>query len=234
MLKMVLSDYIHNWKSAWKELAYEEWGMYVYFLAFPWITRMSAIEIIVYLCTMLPLVGGVLLARMFPNRMNKTLFLCPMSKEDRIAYFKTAFKFRVSVPVFLFFLIEMVLFFIGYISLDGVIFMFLVFFLYIVSVNIYWCYWSEGKQRNIYTEKNPLSGTFFIWDMLSRLGIINVIIVSGVSVSGYEWSDYVLVGCLITWQFLVFLKLVTCYYKKVMELSVNYEMGYVQIEKQKA
>ena len=226
MLKIVLSDYRQNWKNSWKNLAKEGWYSYLYSVALPLIMHMKEREAIVYLCAVAPLVLGMLLSRLYPNRLQKTLFFCPMSKKDRIAYFKTAFRFRVSLPLILFFMANAILVGIHYISITAFFYEFVVTFLYVVSVNIYWCYWSDNGKRNIYTEKNPLAGTFFIWDALSGVGIINMIICTGLNIT--SMFDYVIVAILFAIQLFEFFKLITCYYKKVMELSVNYEAGYVK------
>lgn len=229
MLKMVVSDYIQSWKGAWKNLAKEGWFGYLYFIAFPLVTDMKARQSMVYLCAVIPMVLGILLSRLYPNRIHKTLFLCPMSKEDRITYFKTAFRLRVSLPLILFLIVNSVLFIKDYISPLYLIIEFIILFLYVVSVNIYWCYWSTDGKRNIYSEKNHLSGTFFIWDLFSQIGVFNMLIITSMSVSSR--FDYIIVGICLGLQFFVFFKLVTRYYKKVMDLSVNYEAGYGKKDK---
>ncbi|MBO6015170.1 MAG: hypothetical protein J6P60_01115, partial [Lachnospiraceae bacterium] len=49
---------------------------------------------------------GLFLSRLYPNRMSKTLLLCPMSMQQKKQYIRTGFVIRVVFPYGLFLLLE--------------------------------------------------------------------------------------------------------------------------------
>ncbi len=238
MLRMVLDDYRHNFLSALKEFGMVEngWWMYAYMLIFPVIIFRDVInmnEIIVYYGTMLPLLGGTFFARLYPNHMSRTLFLCPMSRKMRIGYFKTAFLLRIVMPLFVFLLFSSMLFLFKIIQGLEFFFALMVLLMYLISVNV--CADSWNGKPEMSGEKYALPGYFPIWNVLGQIsGIMNMIILAGFRGNNgepYSLGELILAGVLLIIQALILIKIVSSYLKPVMERSVSYEACYVSLKK---
>lgn len=235
MLQIVWKDYRYNFRSAFKELKKAEnwWWSYVYVLVFPMLFILdhntSIKAVIAYYCAMVPLVAGTFLARLYPNRMSKTLFLCPMSKEVRIRYFKTAFFLRISIPVLAFAVLAGILFLCKIVQGLEYFLSLLVLIMYLLSVNICTNFWN-GKPEKL--QKGHLASEYFpLWNVFEQvIGLINMVIVSGAMDEGEPWQPWemILVGILVGLQALVLVKIAFTYFKPVMEQSVTYENSYIR------
>lgn len=238
MLQIVWDDYRHNFLSALKGLGVFEnwWWNYVYLLMLPVIVEHIVLkEVIVYYCTMLPLLGGTFLARLYPNRMSKTLFLCPMSREMRIRYFKTAFLLRIAIPILAFLLPMSMLFLCKIVQGFECFLSLLAFIMYLVAVNI--CTNARGGKPKTEWQGYSLPGYFPMWNVLGQIsGIANVVIVS---VSGigensgepYRPWELIMVSVLLVIQVLILMKIIFTYFKPIMEQSISYEYSYISLEK---
>lgn len=232
MLRIVLDDYRYNFKSVLKELKYEGWFGYLYLLIFPLLSNDIIMDkAVIYYGTVISMLLGLFIAKLYPNRMSKTLFLCPMSKEARIQYFKTAFCFRISVPILVFLAVCGVLLFCE--ILPGLLFltMLAVVIMFVISVNIYMV--PEDDNVEVLSRHYSLPGYFPMWHVLAQIsGMINAAIIGEFSeYDGMSYSiwDTVMTGILLLIQLLVLLKIVCTYLKPVMEQSVNYETSYANI-----
>lgn len=236
MLRMVLDDYRYNFLSALKEFGKVEngWWMYAYMLIFPvMFLNGTGKEIIVYYGTMLPLLGGALFARLYPNHMSRTLFLCPMSRKMRIEYFKFAFFLRVAIPTLAFFLLDGIILLLKIIQGLEFFLSLVVLLMYLISVNV--CANSWNGKPEMAGQRYVLPGYFPMWSVLGQIsGIMNMII--GVGLRGnngepYTLGELILAGVLLVIQALILVKIVLSYLKPVMERSVSYEACYVSLKK---
>ncbi len=237
MLRIVLDDYRHNFLSALKEFGLVEngWWMYAYILFFPVIMFHSFTlkEALVYYGTMVPLLGGTFLSRLYPNHMSRTLFLCPMSRKMRIGYFKTAFLLRIVMPLFVFLLFSSMLFLFKIIQGLEFLFALMVLFMYLISVNV--CADSWNGKPEMTEQKYALPGYFSMWNVLGQIsGIMNMIILAGFrgnSGEPYSLGELILAGILLMIQALILIKIVLRFYRPVMERSVSYEACHVRLKK---
>lgn len=105
MLKLVLSEYRCRFcmmlQAQISKFILFIWWTYFYMMF------MMRLDFARYSMGMLPLLLGFFLSRMFPNQLCKLLFLCPMSQEDRKKYMMTAYKARIGIPIFLYFVISL-------------------------------------------------------------------------------------------------------------------------------
>lgn len=239
MLQIVLDDYRHNFLSALKEFGKVEngWWAYAYLLIMPFISIMSHSftpkEVVVYYSTMLPLLGGTFLARLYPNRMSKTLFLCPMSEKMRIEYFKTAFLLRIAVPVLAFLLLDGIILLLKIIQGLEFFFSLAVLVMYLICVNV--CTNSWNGKPEMAGKRYVLSVYFPMWNVLGQIsGLINMLIMAalrGNNGEPYSLGELILVGILLTIQALILIKIVLSYLGPVMERSVSYEASYVILKR---
>ncbi|MFA9464492.1 MAG: hypothetical protein ACERKN_09405 [Velocimicrobium sp.] len=216
MIRMVLRDYRMNWKEGLSNVSKNgSWFVYLYLLIVPanlfgFMDKPS--HVAVYYGILFPLMLGLLLSRMYPNRLSKTMFLCPMKKEERKRYIVSAYWIRVLIPIALFALIGLILVGVYQISVESYVFLLASEALFIIGTNLY----IEAK----------ISGYTF-WQMMVQLyGLIFI-----VSCIGYT-SD--LGTPLKTWEFLIFFvllllqgaattKLVVSYWRTVLEVALDYE-----------
>lgn len=236
MLQIVWDDYRHNFLSALKGLGGGEnwWWGYVYLLMPPVIMGHIVLkEVIVYYCMMLPLLGGTFLARLYPNRMSKTLFLCPMSREMRIRYFKTAFLLRIAIPILVFLLPMSMLFLCKIVQGVECFLSLLAFIMYLVSVNI--CTNSRVGKPETERQGYSLPGYFPMWNVLGHIsGIANMVIVSGIrenSGKPYQPWELIMDSVLLVIQALILMKIIFTYFKPIMEQSISYENSYISLKK---
>ncbi len=105
MLKLVLKDYrcrfLLEWKVYWTKILWYFWWSYVYAML------MLRLDVTRYTVGMLPMLLGFWLSRMYPNALSKMLFLCPMSKKDRVNYLWTAYVLRVGIAAGVYFAVSL-------------------------------------------------------------------------------------------------------------------------------
>lgn len=239
MFRIVWDDYRHNFRSALKGLrgVGNWWFNYVYWSIIPLILPSTTLkEAIVYYCTMLPLLGGMFLARLYPNRMSKTLFLCPMSRKMRIRYFKTAFLLRIAIPTFVSLLTVGMLFLCKIMQEPECFLSLLVLIMCLVSVNVCTNSWAGKPETE--QQGHSLPGYFPMWNVLGQIsGILNTVIVNMVIVpefgenNGESCLPWVVAGVLMVIQALILMKIVSTYFRPIMEQSVSYETSYVSLKK---
>lgn len=101
MLQFVFRDYKYRfWPSC---ISYAAliflylWNFYVYMMI------LWRLDFVKYSIGMLPMMLGLALSRMYPNQLQKQMFLCPMSLCDRKKYLFTAYAVRVFSAGILYF-----------------------------------------------------------------------------------------------------------------------------------
>ena len=105
MLKMIIGDYAVNFKSAYKRMSKRQnhnlfTAIYPYLYFSWWLLREDkeyANVSIICICQLLCIILSSCLSTLYPNRLEKSMFLCPMTQKDREKYLITAYGFRVCV-----------------------------------------------------------------------------------------------------------------------------------------
>lgn len=119
MWKMVLSDMRYGIKPGLKKVFKQFINYYIYlylmFLA-PVILHLSGKYVLFYYSAILPMIFSMLLFTMYGEGVNKTLYLCPLSREDRRQYFLISWGIRAGLPSLSSLLFESVLCICGWIS----------------------------------------------------------------------------------------------------------------------
>lgn len=232
MYKTVLHDYRYHRKDGFRNLLSIPgiWFVYLYPLWFlPAVSDMGFREAAVFFSAMVPVLFSLMFSRMYGGQIGKTLFLCPMSKEDRRAYVKAGMRIRIGFCVGLFLVLHSVLAALGWITLPMFAAKLTVMILSAVSVNIY-CQpdhkGDDGTKRSY-----PLRGNYAVWDMLAQIMcIVNMVLLSMYEGNERLW-ELILTAALILFQFAVCMELVCKFYPQVLEHTVCYESGWKEENK---
>lgn len=227
MISLILSDYKSSFKQQLKSIVFEGYYLYFYFIILPLIFNHSSVERdIVNLLFLLPMILSLLLSRMYSNVMNKTFFLSPFSKEDRIHYYNTALCIRVVIPVTLFCCNLIIVAFIGKLTIGRIAIALLVMILFAVSTNIY----THPIVSSVCTteRKYLLNGNYELYNVLNQLtGLISMYLLvftceKEAVVEAWEWG---VILSLIGIYLLIAIRMIMKFYCQVREVATNYEMS---------
>ncbi len=113
MWKMVWNDLRHGFFPGLKRMLkqFAECQLYLYLLSIiPIIFELSGRDLAVYYAGTVPMVLAALLAGMYGGRINKVLYLCPLSADERRQYFIIFWAIRAGIPILVSLLSEGLLF----------------------------------------------------------------------------------------------------------------------------
>lgn len=227
MLKLVLNDYKYGFNQGIITAARGGWMIYVYVLTgIPLTFHFDVTGYLVFYFSMIPMLLALLLSRMYANIMNKTLLMCPLSREQRMDYFNTALGVRIVIPSALFFVLDGILALINIIPAAFFFLMMLVMIPYVAAVNIYCT--PKAPASKAMNRSYDLPGTYELWNVLIQTsGLINmVILVSAVTDKGNPVKAWecIVIGCLIGIEILLSIKMILTYYKPVYLQTTSYEV----------
>lgn len=230
MFRMVLDDYRSQAKQAFKDTwKTGNWVIYMYMMVYPPLfIHFNIDEYFVYYAMILPMILGVLLSRMYPNKLGKTLFLCPMTEKEKREYLETGFWIRVFLPSILYVVAGILLTIKGILKPFYFVAYAIAIFCFLVSVNIY--RQPKGlKETNLMSEVKvyDLPGHFGFWSVAAQVaGMCGVFWVTAIIVDSDATLDNIeLVGVILIFAAIIFIciKMVVSYYKPVMEGAIYYE-----------
>ncbi|MBE5961878.1 MAG: hypothetical protein E7256_10970 [Lachnospiraceae bacterium] len=227
MLRLVLNDYKYGFNQGLINVARSGWMIYIYMLVgVPLMFHFDVTGIVTFYCSMIPMLLAMLLSRMYANVMNKTLLLCPLSKQERKDYFNTALGVRIAIPTALFLLLDGSLTILDIIPPVFFLLMTIVLVLYAVAVNIY-CTPKAPTSRAI-SRSYDLPGTYEVWNGLMQVsGLLNMLsLVSAVTdkENPVTRGDEIVIGVLIAVELLLCIKIIVTYYKPVLWQTTSYEV----------
>lgn len=228
MFKSVLEDYKNQaWSSLKSTWNTGKWGPYVNMFLMAGILGEQPITLAFY-SYMLPLCVGLMLSRMYPNRISKTMLLCPITYEERKKYLLTGYLIRCSIPILLFVMLNMIMVLAMNISVMGMMMPGISLVLFVISVNIY-CMPvvdAQGALERVY----DLPGYYPIWDVLVQvMGIMGMMLF--VLFREYEggteelWAVIMIILILVI-QIALCIKMFHTYFKPIMEQAVYYDTSY--------
>lgn len=222
MWKLVLNDYRYNIKSAWKRAWDECYFIYLYMVV---VLAATADYEAFYYLSILPVLMAVFIARGFAGYKNKTLFLCPLSEEQRREYYETAYKLRVGVSIGLFVILAGSQVLVGAIHPTVFLLMVIAIVSYVFAINT-WCPPVVDSNKAMERKWN-LPGSYEMWNIFMQAsGFLTMIILTAAAADedkalfGWEWAItgvVVAVQCVLSW------KMVRKYYKPIMEQCISYE-----------
>lgn len=223
MWKLVLNDYRYNIKERFQK-AWVESGFFMYLIWLVIPAVVSGYELYYY-CCMLPIVIGALVSRMYAGIKNKTLFLCPMSEEQRKEYFKTAYTIRVGIGVAVFLTAVGSQVLAGRISFGLLVLIGAVTISFLLAINTYV---PPVKNSNKMLEQDfSLPGHYEMWNIGIQMGgfVTMVTLMAAVAdedgiILNWEWGIIITLAaayCIFAWR------MVKKYFKPVMEQCISYE-----------
>lgn len=235
MIDLVIRDYKMGWKQGLKNMTKSNpWFVYLYFFIFPIITfdpGDSVKGIFIYYGILLPIVLGIFLSRMFPCRITKTMFLCPMDKKEREQYIFSAYWLRVSLSVFLFTGIGVLLIATHLLNIWQFLLLLVGEFLISLTTNLYL---DVAFLKLKFEKKHNLKGytTWYILNQLLSLifTFIYFNIVTNVEPSIRTWHINLSVFLLAA-QVAMTAKMILGYWKKVMVVALDYELCFSIVDK---
>ena len=220
MLRMILKDYRMTSKEGVARL-FRNGGFYFYFylLMYPVIVgaKFGVKEDCIYYAGSLFFVFTILLSRMYPNRLEKTMYYCPLSANERTAYVKTSYWFRVVLPLILFAIAEGILAAAGWIKLWTIPFLMLVLVCNGLTMNTYIV---RGNQKKGIMEWYPA------WNVLIQIfGMINMVIwvLLQMEEDVPERWEMIFVLALLSGYAALSTRMLQKYRKPIWEMAVDYE-----------
>lgn len=168
MVKLVIEDYCCRFffmvKVYFRQINTYLW--LVLFYMFLWKT-----DYLKYCVGMLPMLFGLLLSRMFPNQLNKLLFLCPMDEKDRKKYLITAYFVRVGISVSLFLILSVPLLIIGYLPLSEFLSVSVLTVSFILGANIHHHFLSLSIIRETWDKVFWLTFAYGFLSLISQMNV---------------------------------------------------------------
>lgn len=233
MLRMIIGDYIVNFKAAykrmWKRQNYNWFtAAYPFFYIF-WCSlwnydqyeniTIASINII----QMAFIVFGAWLAQLYPNRLEKSMFLCPMTQKDRKEYLVTAYCLRVVLFWVPYILAEIVNICIYGQKLIYAIIKVMSYVMLMASVNLFLEIDTAKLERK--SSSSRLFGYEFMKNTSSIVGII-VLIFLHFSIFHTEKEEmlFYVIGFAI--QAVVSFIYLVKYFDRVMQVAQDYEKAY--------
>ncbi len=104
MVSMILAEFRQTWKMEVRNLFKNgKWMLYVYFLTLVpyWFAEDKAM-VVRYFALMVPILLSMLARDLHPMRITKTLFLCPLSEEERVRYITCGYTARMVLSFVLY------------------------------------------------------------------------------------------------------------------------------------
>lgn len=221
MLKIVLDDYRHNYKTGLKQY----FNSYVFVHLPMFIIMPISMEgsLPWYYFIIIPLILADMLSIVYGGMENRTLFLCPLSKEQRETYFKTSLWIRISIPMILLGISSSILVVCEQVPLLELFILVVTMLIYIISINI--CCLIDGKMLPNQTGKMNASN-YYIWNVIIRAdGVVNLlaIITEVIDKDDILWIDGVYIGFMTLLQIVALYVAITRYYEPVKQISTDYE-----------
>ena len=172
MLKIVLDDYKHNYKTGLRKY-FNSYMVSAHFTMFVIMPINMEGRWLWYCFIIIPLIFADIFSIIYGGMENRTLFLCPLSKEQRETFFKTSLWIRISIPMILLGISSSILVVCEQVPLLELFILVVVMLIYVISINI--CCLIDGKMLPNQTGKMN-AGIYYIWIVIIRVsGSVNVI-----------------------------------------------------------
>lgn len=230
LISMVMKYYSANWTQEWKKIfTYKNFHEGYFFLWELWFPLcifedISGRSTLLYYLLSLPFMLGTLHSFMYPNRMEKTMFLCPAAREEKRQFLETGYRLRIFFVTAVTFVILSILCLSGGLGLS----VYLTGFF--VSIFVFSCI--TFLSNDVIQFKNASEfglGGYCYWRMSAWLAsIISCLLLGAAAIEpeGYEAWENTLFFCVFFLQLVLALKLIISYYNRLMEIGADYEKSY--------
>lgn len=227
MLGVVIRDYRLGWRAGLKKVN-KQWPLYnyLYFFIMPFINLDSSKNISIYFICMLPLMGTILLARIYPCQLSKTLYLCPLDKKERSAYIYMGYWVRVFFSVAIFASVGILLLLVYQANLEWVLLILCMQILFSLSTNLYL---ASAFRKPDFEKKQKMKG-YSTWYLVAHfVGLLMLLVLFGVIEELQEiprLGERISFGIFILIQSLITAKLMVGYGPKILSVALKYELVY--------
>lgn len=180
-----------------------------------------SLEFFFHVTSMLPLLFSVLISRMYGGKLSKTLYLCPLSKEQVREYMKKGMILRIVISVVIFLLFNMASLILGYMPLW--IFLTKLFLMTCSAIcfNIY-CQ-PDNKTSSAMERTYPLIGNYEVRNVFAQVfAAIGMLILSLVEGNEQTW-EYVLIAIIPILQLFLCINVYKRFYHQIINLAEFYE-----------
>lgn len=230
MVKMVLSDYWSNKKEYFRRAVQQNnnWYMMLFYPLLIPLQLLAAfddgeINFWVVYGEMLPILAGWILITMYPNRLSKTLYLCPMEQKERQHYVWTAYWLRIGIAYGMYVVENLIFLCAGKMPAASFWLGAVRVFACLITINIYLNTGGVSARGR----RDSGQGQGAIWLAAFLLGIIGALL-KGMMISGENGTG------ILEWSFCIGMTLVQCILaavmvhrngKRVMENAMDYELA---------
>lgn len=227
MIRLVLNHFRYNFKPGLKSCynQFAEWYIYFYMLVMVPLLMREKMNEAAYYGLLIPMLVGILASRIYGGRMDKALFLCPVTVQQRKEFYLLSYWIRTLGAAFLLLLNCLLLYLFGKMTLFGAVVSLLVGLPFLFAVNVY-CRPRE-KSSAALGRKYDLPGSYELWNVgLQIAALISVVVVA--SCAGERLTDLYAfdavmlifsVGFSLFFSFGILIK----YSRPVLECSLYYE-----------
>lgn len=233
MLPYLIKYYSCNWKEAFLKACTTHW-LCLYF-AVSWIMFLCGEMIedgilngLIYFGLFLPLILAGIHSVMFPNRLEKILFLCPLGYRERSLFLLLGYWFRLSC--------------VGAVSIL-IIFLMLAAELLKPSIYLFGFFICEMIFAAViflmtYTEESRNNGNRSWMGVGGVVSIISCLVFGSAAIDYFDrglvedWEKVIII-ILFSIQLLLFLQIIVNCWKKEMEIAADYEKNFLFLQKEK-
>ena len=173
----------------------------------------------------IPMLVGIFLTRACPNRINKTLLLCPLTFAERKHYVYTGFAIRIVISLIIFLVLNIPMYILGdlnkiYFWIESAYYLF-----YVIGLNVYVP--PIVSARNSYEKKYNLPKYYNFWEACNHFwGIFGgAVMVDQFRLEKHELLSFGVLGICILGgiEIICVIVLVSKYFRPVMEQAMLYE-----------
>ena len=178
------------------------------------------------------LLFGIFLTRACPNRISKTLVLCPLTQAEKKQYVHIGFVMRVLLSLAIFLVLNIPTYVFADMNMVNLLFEFVYYLIYIIGLNVYVP--PMVSSRSTYERKYNLPSYYNFWENFHQIiGMLGMVVMvdefrlnrKGLFDMGGLWVS--IFGML---EMLCVVILIVKYFKPVMEQAIQHE-SYMQEEK---
>lgn len=236
LISVIMKYYSANWRQEWKRIFtdknFNEGYFFSWEFLFPFylclfFEDISVRSILLYYFLTMPFMLGMLHSFMYPNRMEKTMFLCPVGGKEKKQFLETGYRLRI-------FLVAAVTFFIlSILCLSGVLEHSVYLNGFFVSVLVFSCITFLGNDVIQFKNASEFGlGGYCYWRISAWFAsFISCLLLGMAAIELEEYEIYEawenrLFFCVFFLQLVLALKLIVSYYNRLMEIGADYEKSY--------
>lgn len=175
---------------------------------------------------------GVFLTRACPNRIGKTLLLCPMRLVEKKQHIYKGFGIRILFSLASFLVLNIPIYIFADMNKMNLLIEFVYYLIYIIGLNVYVP--PVVSSRSTYEKKYNLPRYYNFWESFHQVvGIFGVVVMVDIfRLKKHELldSEVIMVGIFLMIEILCVVILLVKYFKPVMEQAMQCE-SYMQEEK---